>query len=331
MEARQLWFTAEKQVDVIYSDLPALASNEILVDASCSAISAGTELLVYRNQFPKDLPLDATLDSLGSDNCFQYPLRYGYATVGQVSRSGEAVDPNLIGRPLFAFQPHASRFVIKASDGIFLPTDISLEDALFLPNMETAVNLVQDGRPLLGERVMVIGCGVVGLLTISLLAQFPLKQLVAVDLQTARLEAASNCGAELAARPEEMPAPPEAFDLVFELSGNPNALDTALQSVGYGGRIVIGSWYGEKRAPINLGGRFHRNRIRLISSQVSTIDPELSGRWDKERRFNVVLDQIREIGPSKWISHRYSLEDAQSAYARLDQGHDNLLQVIFEY
>ena len=120
-------------------------------------------------------------------------------------------------------------------------------------------------------------------------------------------------------------------DLSFELSGNPAALDMAVKTAGYGGRIVVGSWYGTKAASLDLGGRFHRDRVRMISSQVSTIAPEWSGRWTKARRFEVAWSMIRKLRPSRLVSHAFSLEEAASAYELLDRDPGSALQVLFTY
>ena len=124
---------------------------------------------------------------------------------------------------------------------------------------------------------------------------------------------------------------PEGFDLVYELSGNPSALNDAIAATRFSGRVVIGSWYGDKRAEVDLGGAFHRSRIRLISSQVSTLAPELSARWDKRRRFAVAFDALARIQPQKWITHRFPLSQAAEAYRLLDENPQEALQVIFEH
>jgi threonine dehydrogenase-like Zn-dependent dehydrogenase len=123
----------------------------------------------------------------------------------------------------------------------------------------------------------------------------------------------------------------EGADLTFELSGNPAALNDAISLTRFSGRVVIGSWYGEKPAEIDLGRTFHRSRIKLISSQVSTVSPELSGRWDKPRRFDVAWKALERIKPEKWITHRFTLDQATDAYHLLDQNPEEALQVILEY
>ncbi len=333
-KAKTLFFTAIKQVEIRESNLPDLKEGEVLVETICSAISAGTEMLVYRGQFPH---LADAHDNVSSD--LNYPLAYGYACVGRVTDIGKSVNGNWKDRLVFAFHPHASSFIIHHSSLILIPEFLNPETACFLPNMETAVNLVQDGAPILGERVLVLGQGVIGLLTASLLSEFPLESLVTVDNFELRRNALNVEGQKSKVeslspsdlRPSRLKATLSTFDLVFELSGSPSALNDAIASTTFSGRIVIGSWYGQKRAEIDLGGAFHRSRIKLISSQVSTISPELSGRWDKSRRFDVAWKALERIKPEKWITHSFSLEDANKAYQMLDENPQETIQVILDY
>ena len=325
--ATTVFFTSPRKVEICEVDLPALNPDEVLVETMCSAISAGTEMLVYRGQFPQ---LQDVHDTVSSE--LKYPLAYGYACVGKVKETGNQVDKSWLGKTVFSFQPHTSSFITHPSSLISIPNSLAPENACFLPNMETAVNLVQDGAPILGERVMVLGQGVVGLLTASLLCEFPLEKLAVVDAIEARRSAlkmeSKKCEVEN--------LPPNelgnlAFDLVFELTGSPSALNDAIEHTAFSGRVVIGSWYGQKRAEIDLGGSFHRSRIKLISSQVSTISPELSGRWDKSRRFDVAWQALERIQPQKWITHRFPLEDAAEAYRLLDKNPQEAIQVLFKY
>lgn len=329
LTAKNLYFTAPEKVEVRETSLPDLKDGEVLVETRFSLISAGTELLVYRGQFPT---IDDDRDGLSSN--MSYPMPYGYACAGIVTQIGPQVSPTFMGQAVFAFHAHASHFVSKADQLIPIPQQVPLERACFLPNMETAVNLVQDGAPILGEKVLVLGQGIVGLLTASLLGKFPLDQLAAVDVFPSRREAASSIQRVTALAPDELSkyvAAHGKFDATFELSGSPAALNSAIEHTAYSGRIIIGSWYGKKSAAIDLGGTFHRSRIRLVSSQVSTISPELSGRWDKERRFSLAWKALEWVQPEKWITHHMRLEEAGKAYQLLSQHPGQALQVAFEY
>jgi threonine dehydrogenase-like Zn-dependent dehydrogenase len=218
-----------------------------------------------------------------------------------------------------------------------------LDEAAFLPNMETAVSLLMDGRPVVGEKVVVFGQGVVGLLTTALLARTPLSKLVTMDKYPLRQNESLALGAHAALDPEAQDALTELMtmladettdagaDLSYELSGNPAALDMAIAATGFNGRVVIGSWYGQKRADLDLGGRFHRSRIRLSSSQVSTIAPDLTGRWNKSRRLRVAIALLKELKPSRLITHRFPFSRVAEAYALIDQHPEQCIQVILTY
>jgi len=342
MNAHQLWFVKPHEVEIREQHLPALLSNEVLVKNLYSAISAGTEMLVYRGQLPADMALDETLAGLGQQK-ISYPLPYGYACVGQIEAAGDGVDPDCVGKTVFSFQPHASHHVCTIDAVIPVPQGIDPKEAVFLANMETAVNLVHDGNPRVGERVVVLGQGIVGLLTSSVLAQFPLAGLYGVDAIAGRRSLSGRSGVQATFDPDSdsdikmlqeklnVGEPCGGADVVFELSGSPVALNLAVDLCAYSGRIVVGSWYGTKSAEINLGEKFHRNRITIVSSQVSTIAPELVGRWDKARRFSVAWDMINTCRPAQFVSHTLPFTKASEAYQLLDQSPRDATQIIFDY
>lgn len=308
----------------------------MLVQTLFSAISPGTENMIYNGLFPQEMAVDEGIPALSGK--FSFPLKYGYAVVGRVVATGPGVDRGWMGQTVFAFQPHHSHFTATPGSLQPVPRGVSLEDAIFLPNMETAVNLVMDGRPLIGERVAVLGQGVIGLLTTSLLAQFPLACLVTLDRYLLRRQASLRLSAHASLDPasdrerEQLNTMlPDGADLCYEVSGSPAALNDAIALTGFDGRVVIGSWYGQKCAGLDLGGRFHRSRIRLISSQVTTLASELSGRWSKERRFGVAWEMLRAVQPSRLITHRFPIQQAAQAYRLIDRRPEETIQVLLTY
>jgi threonine dehydrogenase-like Zn-dependent dehydrogenase len=340
-------FTGPRRVEIVEEELAAPPAGHVLVRTRVSAISAGTELLVYRGELPADRPLDESLPALAAAP-FSYPARYGYAAVGEVAAVGAGVRDAWLGRRVFALAPHASAFVAPEGDVFEIPADLDAERAALFASMETAVNLVLDGAPRLGERVVVLGQGVVGLLATSLLAGFPLAALVALDPDASRARRALALGARAAvANVAEARAALDGSgddgalaaragtgagaDLAFELTGNPAALDAALALTGREGRVVVGSFYGVKRASVDLGAHFHRGRLALVSSQVSRLPPALSGRWDRARRRRVAWDALARADAAALVSHRFALGRAAEAYARLDAGPTETLQVLLTY
>jgi 2-desacetyl-2-hydroxyethyl bacteriochlorophyllide A dehydrogenase len=334
MKAQLLIFSAPRQVVVHEQLLPKLEDDQVLVQSIFSAISPGTELLIYRGKFPKGLT--NRVDHHSSN--FKYPFTYGYACVGRILELGQQVAKIWQDRLVFAFQPHGSHFITSIDNLHPLPKDCSPESACFLANMETSVNLVQDSAPNLGECAMVFGQGIVGLLTTALLSEFPLRTLITADCYSLRRKASLRLGATASHDPldrdfrqragEQLP---NGADLTLELSGTPDALNDAIELTGFGGRIVVGSWYGERKTLIDLGGKFHHARMRIISSQVSTISASLSDRWDKTRRFDTAWSALKRIQPERWITHRFKLQHASEAYQMLDQNPQDYIQILFEY
>lgn len=330
MKRTSLYFVGPQEVELREENLPAPAPGQAQVRSLCSAVSAGTEMLIYRGQAPQALVADTEIAALSGSLAF--PLKFGYSMVGKVASLGTYVDASLQGQRVFAFNPHETAFNADVNDLQILPETCSNEDAIFLANMETAVGLIMDGAPRLGEKVVVLGQGVIGLLVTALLAQHPLDQLIAVDGIEMRRDFSRRFGAHECISPESQRLQDASgSDLVYELTGNPEALNLALRLVGEHGRIVVGSWYGTRQVPIHFGEMFHRGRVKIISSQVSQIEPALRGRWDKARRFEQAWKWLQKIRPSQLITHRFAFDDAPEAYQLLAEQPGKVLGVVFKY
>lgn len=341
MKRISLYFIAPYNVSVREEPMPLPAPDQVLVKTIVSAITPDAEMLVYRGQTPTDLLVDEMMANLRG--VFSFPLKYGYATVGRVIAIGVDVNPSWHGRIVFAFNPHETHFLASPNDLLPVPDTLSPEVAVFLPHMEMAVSLLMDGQPMIGEQVALFGQGVVGLLTTKLLAQLPLASLITLDRYSLRREWSLKQGAHSSIDPiqtnslsslrnllqeERLYA---GADLTYELSGNPEELDQAIEATGFNGRILIGSWYGQKRADLNLGGYFHRSHMSLISSHVNQIAPRWLGRWNKERRLQIVWSTLAEHTPATLITHRFPITRAKQAYQLLDWTPGDTIQVIFTY
>lgn len=326
-------FLAPYQVQTRHSERLKPKPGELLVQVQTSAISLGTEMLVYRGLLPQHMRQDETISALRET--FTYPLQYGYACVGEVVQVGDDDLKDWIGKRVFAFQPHQRYFVSLPQAVIPIPNEIENEDALFFANLETAVNLVQDTAPVLGERGVLFGLGVVGLLTAAVLSQFPLADLTLVEPQPLRQTMAENLGLKQVVSPQDVISAESGqtgkFDFALEVSGSSQALQQAINSVDFEGRIIVGSWFGTKPVSLDLGSMFHRQRLRLISSQVSSLSPVLGRRWDKARRAGVVWQQLSHIQPRSLITHRFPVEEAAAAYHLIDQQPDSCVQVVLTY
>lgn len=341
MKTFALWFEKRGVVSVKEQTLAPPGSGEVLVETLFTAISPGTEMVVYRGEAPQEMASDATIASLQGN--FAFPLKYGYAAVGRICEVGPNVDANLRGQYVFAFHPHESHFVEETRNLFALPQHMAPEDALFLPNLETALTLAHDGAPLAGEQVVIFGQGIVGLLLTAILSRYPLLFLATIDHYPLRREFSETVGAQVTLDPQQLKEKEcplslltgsgfyEGADLAYEISGNPDALMQAIEVTGYSGRVVIGSWYGTKKNVLDLGGNFHRKRILMLSSQVSTISPHLRGRFSKGRLLSLAWKLASDMKPSRFITHRFPVSHAAEAYGLLDTKPGEAVQVILTY
>jgi len=331
--AQAAWFARPGVAEIRSESLPPPGPRDILVHAERSAISHGTEMLVYRGEVPPDTTLD--LPTLAGG--FAFPIKYGYASVGLVERAGADVTEVQPGDRVFCLHPHQTRYVVPADFAWPLPADLSAERAVFAANVETALNILLDAPVRLGERVAVYGQGTVGLLVGLMARRNGAGRIAVVDPIEGRRTLARDLGADVAFTPADatsvaladvLGGPP---DVVYEVSGNPGALQAAIDSVTDDGTVMVCSWYGTKPAALDLGGRFHRGRIRLRSTQVGRIAPQLSGRWDYARRRGVVLDLLARLPVERLISHRVPFASAPEAYRLLADHPDQAVQVVLTY
>ncbi len=338
MERSSLLFQEPRHMKIVKSSLDALPKDQVLVKTVFSSISAGTEMLIYRNLLEQGTLLDTTIPTLSRR--FAYPCSYGYSCVGTIIRVGSKISSPWLGKRVFAFHPHESHFITSPVELVPLPSGMAWKDALFLPSMETALNLMIDGAPKRGERIVVFGQGVIGLLLTWLLARKQGITLTTVEKYPLRREMSLRLGAQESFKSQKQAQNffkqrtkngDRMATLCFETSGNPDALNSAIHTTGFGGRIIVGSWYGSKRTTLDLGTHFHRNRLHLQSSQVSTIDPRVSSKWTKQRRIAVALSMIQSLKPSKLITQIYPLQRAEDAYSFLDAHANKTIQVILAY
>jgi 2-desacetyl-2-hydroxyethyl bacteriochlorophyllide A dehydrogenase len=339
MIRRALVFLAPENVEICTEEISEPGPGQVLVESLLSAISAGSELLVYRGRVPEHMTVDPVIPSL-SATTFAFPLKYGYSAVGSVTKLGSGVEMSWLDRLVFSFQPHQSHFIAHTSELLPLPPGVTAEEAVFLAQVETAITLVMDGRPMIGEAVVVFGQGIVGLLVTALLSRFPLAHLITLDPYGRRREMSESLGAQQSLDPtdartvsriQDLLQATSGADLVYEVSGNTEAINFAIETCGFGSRIVLGSWYGRQPATLELGCKFHRERIHLVSSQVSTLAPALSGRWNKNRRLDAAWQWLRRIGPHRLITRRFPLERAAEAYRLLHEEPSRDLQIVFTY
>ena len=327
--ATGLRFVGPRRVEPVDVDLDPVAEGQVLVRTRFSGISAGTELLAYRAEIDADLPLDETIGALGGT--FRYPFRYGYSCVGVVE---ESRSPLAEGTPVFAFQPHQDRFVADAAGLVVLPA-VDARAATLFPLVETALQITLDAGPLLHEPVVVFGLGAVGLLSAVLLGRGGARVL-GVDPLAARRDAAARLGID-AVTPDEVSRSLAArgvdagVPLVVEASGRPAVLAAGLPLLAHEGTALVASWYGTKEVTLPLGAEFHRRRLTIRSTQVSSIPARLGDRWTHDRRRRATRDLLADLPLEVVATHTFPFADAARAYAALDQGDEKLIHAALWY
>ncbi len=248
--------------------------------ALVSGISRGTESLVFRGLVPESewrrmrCPLQ--------EGDFPFPVKYGYAMVGVVADDA----PFHAGRRVFCLHPHQTRFSIPAEAAIPIPDHIPSERAALAPQIETAVNALWDGAPGIGERIAIVGAGVIGCLVAWLCARLPGAEVTLIDRDPNRRAVAARLGVGFAEPGESLP---ESCDRIFHASGTPEGLTLAIGLGGFEAVIVELSWYGAEPVPVVLGGAFHAQRLTLKSSQVGAVSAANRPRWDHRRRLALAL------------------------------------------
>ena len=319
--------TTTKLIDT--KDGTHLGPNQVEIQAIRSLISSGTELKIFKGLFD-DAALDVTINGMVNER-MAFPLAYGYSLVGRVTRCGTKVadSHDLIGRLVFTFSPHSSHVICDRDSIQVVPEGIPAEEAIFMPSVETALSLVHDAHVRVGERVAIYGQGLIGLLVTAILCRTELGETLSVfDTLPARLAAASSMGASEALLPQSA-AMAGPFDVSIEISGNDRALQSAIDYTRNGGRIIVGSWYGNRDVMLKLGIDFHRSHKTITTSQVSAIPAELTELWSKDRRFALSWELVKMLRPSRLITHTTTLSHAQEVYESLDQGRQ--IAVAFAY
>jgi len=279
--ARALWIVEPGRAELRSEALPEPEGDQVLVEATFSALSRGTEGLVFRGGVPPELHASMRCPHQAGE--LSLPVKYGYCSVGRVI-GGKAQT----GQRVFCLHPHQDRYVVPAAALVDIPDNVPDRRAVLAANMETAVNGLWDAAPLVGSRVAVIGAGAVGLLSASLLRRIPGVDLEIVDIAADKDELCRELGLRCV-RPSAARAD---CDLVLHASGSPAGLATALELAGFEATIVELSWYGDRAVSLQLGGRFHSSRLRILSSQVGSVAPSQRSRWSYRRRMQLALQLL---------------------------------------
>lgn len=276
--ARAFWVTGPSQGIIDTATLGAEGESPVLVKTLYSGISRGTESLVFTNQVPESEY--QSMRSPFQEGDFPWPVKYGYANVGRVMEGPES----LLGQTVFSLFPHQDEFRLPLTMANPLPVGLPAERAVLAANMETAVNGLWDAGPLVGERIAVVGLGVVGLLVAWLASQVPGTRVTAIDVNPKRRASAEALGLDFTTN-----ITADDHDLVIHASGHPAGLETALSLCAPEARVIEMSWYGEQSVPAPLGRAFHSRRLTIRSSQVGQLNPAQRPRWNHGDRMQLAL------------------------------------------
>jgi NADPH:quinone reductase-like Zn-dependent oxidoreductase len=318
--ARAFWSSGRGSGQIVAAELRSPGDSEVLVRTLFSAISRGTETLVFRGAVPASE--HERMRAPFQEGDFDGPVKYGYSNVGIV----EAGPPALRGQPVFCLYPHQTRFVVPAAAVHPLPADVPPARAVLAGNLETAINGLWDARPCVGDRIGVVGGGVVGLLVAWVAAGIPGCTVELVDTNPSRALLAAGLGIAFA---DAGSARPDA-DLVIHASGNPAGLPLALELAGTEATVLEMSWYGSQPVSLPLGAAFHSRRLNIRSSQVGAIAPAQRARWSHRRRLELALKLLADPRLDALISGETPFDELPGLMARLAAGDTSLRDALCE-
>ena len=321
--ARALWYVEPGRVELRPADI-SRQPGEVLLRLVWSGISRGTERLIFRGQVPPSEfeRMRAPLQ----EGAFPFPVKYGYCAVGYIE---EADEDALRGKLAFCLAPHQTRISVPASMVSLLPEGLSPRRAAIAANMETALNAMWDSGAGPGDRIYVIGAGLVGLLVAHLCVGLPGADVTVIDPHPGRAEQAKALGLQLLT-PQAVGAPQNG-DVVFHASASAAGLSSALGCAGLEGKVVELSWYGAAEVVAPLGGAFHSQRLQLISSQVGQVSPSRRPRWTYARRLAKALQLLRDDRLDALITDEVAFDDLPQKLLHLLDGSAGGLASVVRY
>jgi threonine dehydrogenase-like Zn-dependent dehydrogenase len=314
MRERAFWVTGPSRGEICAARASEPEPGAVIVEAVASGISRGTEALVFEGRVPASQ--HAVMRCPFQEGDFPAPVKYGYASVGAIQPGGARV---------FCLHPHQDRYAVPAAACAPIPDDVPDRRAVLAANMETAVNAMWDGAPRIGDRIAVVGGGVVGCLVAALCARLPGVSVELVDINPARADIAARLGAGFA-----LPgAAAGDCDLVVHASGAPAGLATALDLAGFEATILELSWYGDRLVPAPLGEAFHSRRLTLRASQVGHVAPSRRARHGRRDRLMLALTLLRDPVFDCLLTGSSAFDDLPATMAALaaDPG-DTLCHVV---
>ena len=307
--ARAFWLDSPGEGVIRDLTLPVPAEGEVLVRSLFSGVSRGTETLVFRGGVPASQ--HAVMRAPFQDGDFPAPVKYGYLNVGLV----EEGPPELVGRTVFCLYPHQTRYVVPAAAVTVVPESVPAERAVLAGTVETAVNALWDAKPLVGDRIAVVGGGMVGCSVAALLARFPGVRVQLVDADPARAEVARALGIGFATPAEAL----GGCDLVVHASATEQGLARSLELLDPEGTVLELSWYGDRQVSLPLGEAFHSRRLVIRSSQVGTVSPARANRTYTDR-LALALELLADPALDALVTGESAFEELPEVMPKLASG-----------
>ena len=310
VDAHAFWLRAPGCGEIRPVTLPPPGRDEVMVRTLRSGVSRGTETLVFRGGVPATQY--AAMRAPFQEGDFPAPVKYGYLNVGTVEQG----PPELCGRTVFCLYPHQTAYVVPASAVHVVPEDVPPTRAVLAGTVETAVNTLWDAAPLLGDRVAVVGAGMVGCCVACLLSRYPAVQVTLVDVDAGRAAVAAALGVDFS-----LPAgAADGRDLVIHASATSAGLQRSIDLLAPEGTVIDLSWYGDEEVRLSLGGAFHSRRLGIRASQVGTLSPARSGRRTTADRLRMALDLLRDPAFDALITGQARFRELPDVMARLADG-----------
>jgi threonine dehydrogenase-like Zn-dependent dehydrogenase len=317
MQERAFWVSPGRG-EIRPVDIAEPGAGEVRVRTVRSAVSRGTETLVFRGAVPLDQR--TTMRAPHQDGDFPGPVKYGYLNVGVV----EAGDSELLGRTVFCLHPHQTAYVVPAADVTPVPDGVPADRAVLAGTVETALNALWDARPALGDRIAVVGAGMVGCCVARLAVGIPGVEVILADVDPTRAEVADALGVAFA-HPDEVPGD---RDLVLHASATAAGLQRSLELLAADGEVVDLSWYGDDPVTLELGGAFHSGRLRIRASQVGEVALSRRHRRTRAERLALALELLRDDAFDALLSGTSEFDDLPAVLAELAAGRPALCHTI---
>jgi NADPH:quinone reductase-like Zn-dependent oxidoreductase len=310
VSAHAFWLRAPGAGEIRPVTLPEPKQDEVMVRTLRSGISRGTETLVFRGGVPPDQY--AAMRAPFQEGDFPGPVKYGYLNVGAVER-GPA---ELRGRTVFCLYPHQTAYVVPAGAVTVVPDGVPAARAVLAGTIETAVNALWDAAPLVGDRITVVGAGMVGCCVARLLSRFPAMQVTLSDVDPGRADVAAALGVDFA-----LPADADGgCDLVVHASATSEGLQRSLELLAPEGTVIDLSWYGDNEVRLSLGGAFHSGRLGIRASQVGTVSPARRGRRTTADRLALALELLRDPAFDALLTGQSPFSELPDVMAQLTAG-----------